>query len=275
MTTEMKRCIFCGVAAKMSAEHVWGDWTKDYVARTSNKHNHANVFVPRPGKPEPTAVRIRAGDPLDSKVYVVCLPCNNGWLSAIQNQSKDLLIPLFDGRTCDLSPEDQSILATWMAMATMTGEYLSSDRSRIAVPQSHRTWLMDYKRPPAGWVIWAGHYERLNWPAQWVKAGFPIVDADELPEEMSDDEKRPTMQTTAFTVGKLFVFAMSSEFAEIPAGWDWRTAPLARTKLVKIWPTTGQAVGWPPPTMSDADADAFAGAVMFYFEELAQQRGFR
>jgi hypothetical protein len=270
MANEPKSCIFCEETRKMSGEHVWGDWTKDYVERTSNKHTHANVFVPKPGAPESAVVRIRAGDPLDSKVHVVCQPCNNGWLSEIQNRAKDLLIPLFNGNPCDLSPDDQAALATWMAMATMTGEFLSADRKRIAIPQSDRTWLMDRKTAPPGWHVWAGHYERRDWPAQWVKAGFPIVNADELPAVISDEDKRPTMQTTAFTVGKLFVFAMSSEFPEIPAGWDWRTAPLARTKLVKLWPTTEQTIKWPPESMDDVDADAFAGAVIFYFEDLGK-----
>jgi hypothetical protein len=275
MANEPKSCIFCEATRKMSGEHVWGDWTKDFVERTSNKHNHANVFVPEPGEPEPALVRIRAGDPLDSKVHVVCEPCNNGWLSVIQNNAKDRLVPLFRGVPCILSVDDQTAIAMWVAMATMTGEYLSADRKRLAIPQSDRRWLMERKSVPSGWHIWAGRYERKNWPAQWVKAGFPIVNADELPTEISDEDKRPTMQTTAFTVGKLFVFAMSSEFPEIPAGWDWRTAPLARTKLVKLWPATVQSIGWPPEAMSDADADAFAGAVIFYFEDLAKRQRYR
>jgi hypothetical protein len=184
-------------------------------------------------------------------------------------------VPLFTGNPCTLSVDDQTAIAMWVAMATMTGEYLSSDRRRIAIPQSDRRWLMERKCLPLGWHIWIGHYERKNWPAQWVKAGFPIVNADVLPPEISNEDKRPTMQTTTFTVGKLFVFAMSSEFPEIPAGWDWRTAPSARNKLVKLWPITVSSIEWPPEAMNDADADAFAGAVMFYFEDLAKRTGYR
>lgn len=275
MANERQPCIFCEEIRKLSGEHVWGNWTKDYVERTSNKHNHANVFVPRPGEPEPAAVRIRAGDPLDSKVHVVCEPCNNGWLSQIQNQAKGLLIPLFKGEACQLSLEDQAVLATWIAMATMTGEFLSADRKRIAIPQSDRRWLMEHQTAPPAWHIWIGDYERRDWPNQWAKASFPVVNADEVPAVPSGEDQRPTMQTTAFTVGRLFAFAMSSHFPEIPAGWDWRTAPLARTKLVKLAPPTGQIITWPPETMGDKDADAFAGAVMFYYEDFAKRRGIR
>ena len=90
-----------------------------------NKHNHANVFVPRPGEPEPAEVRIRAGDPLSSQVKVVCAKCNSGWLNRVQQAARPFLLPLFEGAKHTVDPDTQSRLAAWIAMATMTGEYLS------------------------------------------------------------------------------------------------------------------------------------------------------
>lgn len=101
-------------------------------------------------------------------------------------------------------------------MATMTGEYLSNDRQRIAIPQSDRTWLKEHGTPPAGWAIWIGHYPRQQNPTQWVKASFPVINADELPEILSDYDRTPTLQTTAFSVSDFYAFAMSSHFPEIP-----------------------------------------------------------
>jgi hypothetical protein len=275
MANEPKSCIFCQNTRKMSGEHVWGSWTKEYVARTSNKHNHANVYVPRPGEPDQPQVRIRAGDPMDSKVNVVCESCNTSWLSEIQNRAKPLLLPLFNGESCVLTEGEQVLVSAWIAMATMTGEHLSADKSRIAIPQSDRDWLMNRQTTPKDWRIWIGRYERKNWPTQWVKASFPILDAAHLPDVVSDHDRRPNMQTTAFTIGQLFVFAMSCQFPEITAGWDWRTTPVARTKLVTLWPVTaGTTVQWPPVGMTDAEADAFSGAVIFYFEDLAKRRGY-
>jgi hypothetical protein len=201
MNPALKNCMFCGLAKKMTSEHVWGEWTKGWVARTANKHNHANVFVPRPGEPEPAKVRIRAGDHLDAQVYVVCAECNSGVLSQIQNEAKPILISLFERAKITLDPSEQQLVATWIAMATMTGEFLSQDEARIAVPQSDRTWLMEKRTPPPGWCIWTGHYPRLENPTQWVKASFPVVDADELPDTVTDRDLAPTLQTTAYSVG--------------------------------------------------------------------------
>lgn len=268
-------CVFCGLERKMTSEHVWGEWTKGYVPRAANKHNHANVFVPRPGEPEPPNVRIRAGDHLDAQVRIVCSECNSGWLSRIQNAAKSSLIPLFEGRSCTLDEASQKVVATWVAMATMTGEYLANDQKRIAIPQSDRTWIMQNGTPPPGWAIWIGHYTRQQNPSQWVKAGFPVLNTDELPEAVSDDDRIPTLQTTAFSVGDFYAFAMSSHFPEIPKGWDWRTAPDARSLLKPIWLPTIPVIEWPPPAMSDTDALSFSSSVIRYFDDLAMRKGYR
>ena len=275
MSGTAKRCIFCQLPKKMTNEHIWGDWTKDYVERTSNKHDHAQVYVPKPCEPEPADIRIRAGDPLNSQVHVVCADCNSGWMSRIQKAAKPILVPLFDGKACTLSESDQVIISAWIAMATMTSEYLSRDKRRIAVTQTDRKWLMDCQSAPSGWCIWIGRYKRQNWPTQWVKASFPVLNTDDLPDVVSDDDRRPTLQTTAFTIGQLFAFSMSSHFPEIPPGWDWRTAPRARDLLRRIWPPTGWAIKWPPNSLTDTDGQSFGQAVIKYFDDLAVRKGYR
>src|SRR5271169_2752578 len=108
---------------------------------------------------------------------------------------------------------------------------------------------MENRTPPPGWCIWIGHYPRQKNATQWVKGSFPVVNADKLPDTLSGDDLAPTLQTTAFSVGNLFVFAMSSRFPEIPKGWDWRTAPSARERLKPIWPTSPKVIDWPPSPM--------------------------
>ncbi len=204
----------------------------------------------------------------------MCSDCNSGWLSQIQNAAKPILIPLLEGGTTTLDETAQQLVATWLAMSTMTGEHLSQDQARVAVPQSDRTWLMEKGTPPSGWCIWVGHYPRQTNPTQWVKASFPIVNADKLPDTISDEDLAPTMQTTAFSVGNLFAFAMSCHFPEIPIGWDWRTAPRARDILTRVWPIRSPMIAWPPSPMSDDDARSFSEAVVGYYEDFARRRGF-
>jgi hypothetical protein len=182
--------------------------------------------------------------------------------------------PRFEGGTITLDQNAQQLVATWVAMSTMTGEHLSQDLRRLAIPQSDRTWLLERRTPPPGWSIWIGHYPRQENPTKWVKASFPVVNADKLPDIITDEDLAPTMQTTVFSVGNLFAFAMSCHFPEIPLGWDWRTAPTARELLKRVWPISSAAVDWPASPMSDDDARSFSAAVVSYYEDFAKRKGF-
>jgi hypothetical protein len=275
MPESARRCIFCQDDRRLTNEHIWGDWVTDYVPRTVNKHDHANVQAPKPGEPDPPIVRIRAGDPLSSHVRVVCGPCNNGWMSQLQEAAKAHLIPLFAGQSGVIEAAPRTAIAAWIAMATMTGEYISRDPTRIAVTQSDRDWLMNVGTAPKDWRIWIGRYQRRLWPGQWVHSTFPVLETEYLPSTLTVDDRHPTLQTTAFVIGQLFVFAMSCVYPEIPRGWDWRTANRAPSCLRQIWPHNGGALVWPAAEMNDAYAESFATAFVKYSDDLALRVGYR
>jgi hypothetical protein len=266
-----KRCIFCGLSGKMTREHFWGDWTKAYVKRPFNKHTAAEVSVPRPGEPQPARTRTRAGHPLDANAPVVCAKCNSGWLSGIQGRAKPFLIPLFDGKDSLLSADAQSAIATWITMACMTAEH-SNELKNIGIRQSERDWLMNHQTPPSGWRIWVG---RCNPPSQmqWIHAAFRILDVDVLPAVISERDRIPNAQTTAFSIGQLYFFAMSAAGPEIAGGWDWRTARRATNRLQQIWPQKSVRIFWPPPLLTEEDVKSFGTAFVRYMEELALKAG--
>jgi len=250
----------------MTSEHVWGDWVTSVVPRTMNKHNHANVFVPLPGQPEPPDVTIRAGDPLSSQVKVVCGECNSGWLNRVQQSARPFLEPLFEGATHHLDTGAQAKIATWIAMATMTGEFLSQDPRRVAVSQADRTWLKNHSTVPSSWCIWIGRYRWHRAVPQSSHLSLHVLDSDTLPDGLTDEHTRPNTQTTAFSIGQMFAFAMSSEFPEVPHGWDWRTAASANLKLHKIRPMQESSIAWPPAEMTDAEAQAYPVAFVHYMD---------
>jgi hypothetical protein len=271
-----KQCIFCQERpSNMTDEHVWGDWVTSHVPRTMNKHTHANVFMPRPGEPDPADLRVRAGDPLSSQVKVVCEKCNSGWLSGIQNSAKPFLLPLFEGAAHQIDVEAQKKIAAWITMATMTGEYLSREPRRVAVSQVDRTWFMDHSEPLPNWSVWIGRHRWHRAVPQSSHLSLHVLDTDTLPDQLTDEPARPNTQTTAFSIGELFAFAMSSEFPEIPPGWDWRTATSARINLRRIWPIEKAAIRWPPPAMTDQHATAYPVAFAHYMDDLARKVGYQ
>lgn len=272
MSDPKRRCIFCGYGGKLTSEHIWGAWVTDHVPRTMNKHQFANILVSRPGEPEPPNVRIRAGDPLSSQVPVVCGPCNSGWMSQIQNGAKPFLIPLFEGEDCGLDPSARTAVSAWIAMATMTSEHLSRDPKQIAISQAEREWLMRNRTPPSGWGIWIGRHHVREWVGQWVHATFPVASSA---KNIANENRLPNTQTTAIQIGALFIFVMSSAFADIPQLWDWSTAPRARRCLRQLWPHKSGTLVWPGLDMTDDDADTFAKAFYRYSDDLAQRGGYR
>jgi hypothetical protein len=196
-------------------------------------------------------------------------------MSQLQEKAKAHLLGLFDGTASSLDAEARAAVAAWVAMATMTGEHLSHDPTKIAVPQSDRNWLMNIRTAPKDWRIWVGRYERRAFAGQWVHVTVPILSSENLPSAEASNDRLPKLQTTAFVVGRLFVFAMSSVFAEIPRLWDWRTAPRARTLLRQLWPHIGGTLVRPCAEMTDTQAEAFATAYQGYSDDLALRVGYR
>ncbi len=269
------RCIYCGQSGKMTDEHPWGKWTRPYVPRDANKHTSGRVSVPIPGKPLPLETRIRAGDALDFSARVVCSDCNSRWMSQLQERAKPHLIPLFDARAIALTEEAQAAVSTWIAMGVMTAEYSDNERSLVGVSPGEREMLMNRHLPPHGWRIWIGRVESAPTRMRWIHSAFPILDADELPATVSEDDRRPNGQTTSFVVGKLFFFTVSTPFPGLMDGWDWRTARRARSRLEPIWPIKYPVIYWPPPSLSSDDVASVGTSLTRYFEDLALRKGYR
>jgi hypothetical protein len=234
-------CIFCGKPGKMSREHIWGDWLKAFVPPKMNKHNFHAQRINKPGATPSATTMLKAGDPLRAKVRVVCASCNNTWLSQLQQQAKPHLIPLIQGQRTALGSTAQERVAAWCAMATMTAEFIDPDPHSIAVSPADRDWLMQNRTAPPGWRIWIGNYRRKNWIPRWVHFTFPMLEAHEMPAQNDPIPPYPNTQATTFTVGQLYVHAMSSAYPKTIEKWYWGLgpAPLAGRLLAPAktrWP---------------------------------------
>jgi hypothetical protein len=273
MSKPQQTCIFCGNTG-MSKEHIWGKWLKDYVRQDLLKHGMFTQVVNRPGTPNTEHLHIKSGDPLQSKVRVVCTKCNNECLSAIQDRAKPHLIPLFTGTTRVLGVEAQEILATWITMATMTAEHLISDPRQRAISQTDREYLWRNSKPPTEWRILIGRYQRHRLATQWTHCDIPVLETKDVPP--AGVPPQSNMQITTFMIGELFAHAMSTQFPNQVRDWDFRTWPRARVLLSQVWPIEETAMVWPTQTMSMTDLDAFnIGRAYFnWLNGIARLHGF-
>jgi hypothetical protein len=248
----------------MSDEHVFGEWLKPFVKDDKNKFVLNQITVPKFGT-LPAQQRIRAGTPLNSKVPVVCEPCNNGWLSRIHETAKPHLIPLIKGLPCAIGEEAQSKVATWATMATMTGEFIHRKPTSVAVSQRERRYFMHARMPLQNWRIWIGMFYPTQGAGSWIHAAMPIVyegtRAEDLPKMGDGDVPHPNTQWSTFFVGRLWIHAASGDTAaDYIQAWNWPNAPRARSLLVQIWPIKESIIVWPIQPLSDADAVNFATA---------------
>ncbi len=72
----MPECAFCTETANLSLEHLWSDWMNALFPgkkRFTRRDQHGNIL------------QQWVSDNLNWKARVVCKPCNEGWMSKIEN----------------------------------------------------------------------------------------------------------------------------------------------------------------------------------------------
>jgi hypothetical protein len=250
-------CIFCGGAsgASVSKEHVFPDWLCQLFPRSAqDTHTHGitNWIGLRLDTPV-TARRQRQGRVTTRKVRVVCKKCNNEWLSSLETSAKPLLCALLRGAQFALGPEEQLLLATWMAKTCMTAEFI--DRSKIAIPSEDRRHLMRTLSPPqVGWWIWMAGSQGVEW-----EAGINHFSGHlQVPPAPPEASGIVNLQSTTLGIGRLLLFAISTSFP----GFSFSLTNPHSADLQPIWPLRPTVVLWPPRRfLADREIDTIAGNV--------------
>lgn len=159
-----KRCIFCDAKAKLSKEDFFPQWFREiYPASQEAQKARLNAEISW-HEPDPETggvlVRIaksrlaRPGDLADQTLKVVCEPCNNGWMSRLQQAAKPHLLPYIMGKWPRPNRLARKVISSWATMFSMVIEFADGP-SRI-VPLVERNTFSKDLRPPIGSFIWAG-----------------------------------------------------------------------------------------------------------------------
>jgi hypothetical protein len=256
------RCIFWEPSkphTPLDREHIWGEWLKPYVRSDINRHRLREEEIGKPGTLSKVKITPRTGEPLLSKVRIVCKACNSGWMSRIQSVAKPFLLPLIQGRSTTMGLVAQRAIAAWCTMATITSDYLSHDNTAIAISQGERDWFRDNGTPPQDWKIWIGHYTGRK--GRWTHFVVPILEAKGISELKDNDFAQPNTQTTTFVVGNLFVHVIStSGDPSTVSRWIWPSGSPLTLKLVQIAPTRESIVVWPPQSLTDFETELISTA---------------
>lgn len=149
-------CIYCGKYRKFSGEHIFPNWLSAQYPRRSLKTLHhlnrpENYKVGEKSKIH-GVTEFRQGDPYIEKVWNVCAPCNNGWMSKLQNEAKPLIKIFAEGGWTNLSETECKLLARW---ATMVSINFQCHARLLNATKYQRTTLMEGSMP-SGWKISIG-----------------------------------------------------------------------------------------------------------------------
>ena len=146
-------CAFCG-RTPTTNEHIFPRWLERYLPADRRQQRE----VARYGKGGFDISHPVIG--LDFRVNRVCAPCNNGWLSALEEESIPVLHTLIKGLELRLlNPREQRQIALWAVKTAMLTDLTQADP---VLGFNLRSRLRTHRAVPAGTRVWLGACGKLN-----------------------------------------------------------------------------------------------------------------
>ncbi|MGB8839623.1 MAG: hypothetical protein WCC64_00995 [Aliidongia sp.] len=264
MADKTEKCIFCG-SKDVTNEHIFSHWTHKLLPPREKGRVIAQVGTNYLGQQKTRLVKL-PGQLQDWQIQCVCgghrSTCNNGWMKRLEDAAKPILTPLIEGRRTRLLPEHQAIIAAWVSLKIMVSEHWR--HGSITVHWTQRRSMMRRQIPPmAGWGIWIGHYERVNWKGGFISRPFFY------PEASTPARIPPYYNgaSTTMVIGKLFIQVIHGPVKFLVEWWRF---PLRQSgPLYRIWPPQSASIKWPCGTLTDLDAENIANAAEVFFRRCA------
>ena len=163
----MKTCIFCNADLAIvgkAKEHIIPRWLQEEW-KLSNQIIEPTHFS------EKGEVQSQRRHTLDSFLSgSVCCVCNNGWMSKLETETKDLILLLASGKRRILELEDNEalLLARW-TVKTAFSLHTAANWRRV-IPENHFSKLdkADYRLPPNVFVV--GHTYKGSKKFSWAQS---------------------------------------------------------------------------------------------------------
>jgi hypothetical protein len=265
MAKAQRFCIFCG-GPGLSREHVWSEWTYQFVPKLPNGTHVKFTADSVPHNPrivESYRSKSYQGDVNTIKLNVVCKTrCNNGWMSKLDERVKPTLIPLLRAEPTVLTRDRQTVLAAWMAMKAMVCEHY--EQVYVTSTQEHRNHVMENQRAPDFWSIWIGHQRGNAWRTAFSRrtaALGPIIDGKPTPPNGSYAKNT---QSTTMGIGNLLIHLIACSIPNFRFEMPNDTGRYLR----RIWPIQGDLL-WPPGSiLSDGDCERIEHSMARYLESI-------
>lgn len=239
-------CVFCG-GTPVTTEDVFAKWIQRYLGRRQT--------VTLVGSPDTGVQRQFPNLSYTAKAKVVCARCNNGWMSALEEEAGALLRAMFTEHiTMQLASESQILLARW---AMKTALMLQFTQKLHGLPDTVYREFHAIQRPPAKCLIYLARREMVQQPS----GGHTIVTELGMPSASGGITKLGHLYGVTFFIKNLVMqvigYVLQTSFTP-----NLQFPQTFQPYVQRIWPS-GPSVSWPPPnpTMTEHQALEFGLAL--------------
>ena len=234
----MAACVFCGRDADLTDEHVWPDWLRKHLPYPGVSDRTAARMARVPGSAMRRAVDVRQWKAKERKLPLLCLSCNNHWLSDIESRTSPILAPLIRGEPAALTERDQARLALWAVKTTVLLQFTMAPDQQ-GVPQAHFDYLYQRRAiPPHVWV-WIASYdgEPYNTIFGWQR----------LSPEVALDAGTTVAAAYASTIGvhKVVLEVTGGLFPARSKPYEIGLKDPSQTPIRQLWPVTRDPLNFP------------------------------
>lgn len=227
------KCLFCGTEGNLTREDAWPEWLLDLFTLEHGRTGTEWRFSKERYYEERILVPHR---PPRLRRKIVCKPCNEGWMSGLEQAAKPILAPMIVGETRELSMADQKIIGAWAVKTGITLNLMGRGE-RFVEPQEARTFLYEQGEPSPDFRVYA------NSPRG---PGFSLFH-----EHVAVAWPRPDGVTSSRPDGHWHWIMAGDVLFQVVAGYREDKAPPAEVRgeehFDRIWPTRDR-LQWPSKT---------------------------
>lgn len=215
-----KECAFCPATANFSGEHIWSKWMRQLFKSKKfrfSQRDSAGKIVKQWSMPG-----------IDLKAKVVCKPCNEGWMSSLEDQhAKPAMYDLIVGKNVFISESSAKSIALFAFKTAVIVDHMG--RNEPFYPTSARREFANSLTIPRNVNIWlAGLFPTSSGRAYSL-----------YPEKYFEPPRYFKLNVCTLAAGHLVFQVVGAQYIEIPPfgpvlGFEHLAVPI-----------------WPPPLQQD------------------------
>ena len=250
--TSAKMCVFCGNPG-LSKEHFWPEWAHNLFDDRPPNFTGVAEFVVANSLREPPLVRERQGSMLDKKIRVVCKACNNGWMSRLEEEAKQIILAMISENIITLNVQEQKKIARWAMLKVIVLDQ-SAPRDAV-VDRRDCAEFMAERETSANFTIFVGRCISPRWRLNMLKFSVAM---SKTPISLSSPKN---VQTTTFGFAGILFYcvvhtAPSLDLSDIMV-IDPR-CPFVPTDRDMLWP--------PEQPLDEAEANSLAYSLFDFLD---------